>query len=191
MRIDFRVNHDDFDKHIDFTEAQVFFSSPIERMCTFQAWGIAVLCETPLNKELKKHVGQEVGNYNSYSSLYKELKKHLEVEGDIYVSGMVSVIFPNVETGVIEVALFKESGEGFLYGPEGIVRVTRRWGNTISSSKKEYYIDFISDWPFGSGNLRIYAENEFILSIDVKDCIPLSWYVENPEKYAYQMRVKD
>jgi predicted hydrocarbon binding protein len=99
---------------------------------------------------------------------------------------MVSVVFPKIEAGTVNIALYKDGGVGFLNGPDGIVRVSRSWGDVISSDAKEYNTDFISDWPFGSGSLSIYSETEFTLSIDVRDCIPIGWYVQEPKKYGYR-----
>lgn len=165
MRIDFRVSHDDFDNYIDFTESQVFFSAPIEQMTGFQAWGIAVL---------------------SQSFLHAELKKYMNIEGDIYVSGMVSIVFPSIEAGSIEVALYTDDGIGFMEGPNGIARVTRSWGKVSSDDVKQYSTDFISDWPYGSGSIHVYSKQEIMFSIDVQDCIPIEKYIHEPKKYSYR-----
>ncbi|MGG4454008.1 hypothetical protein [Brevibacillus porteri] len=165
MRVNIPVTFADYNNNIDFTESRAFFSAPFEKLAGFQIWGMTVL---------------------SQSTLHTEIRKYLSIEGDIYVSGMVSIVFPYVLGGSIKVALYNSEGVEFLEGPDGIVGISRSWGET-PRDEKEYCTDFICDWPHGWGSLRIYSGPEIILSIDISDCIPIRRYVLEPEKYGYRV----
>lgn len=186
MRVDIRISHHDFDNYVDFAESEVFLPAPLEQMREFQAWGIALLSECPLTIELRK---RDAAIPARRSAAYEALKPYLALEeGDVFISGMATVRFPAIAAGSIEIALYKgNGGEEFLHDDEGIAYAKRSWGEA-ATDQREYFLNFVSDWPFGSGSMRLHAGEECVISLDTDDCIPLRRYVEEPRKYGYRAR---
>ncbi|MED1856760.1 hypothetical protein [Brevibacillus reuszeri] len=105
---------------------------------------------------------------------------------DYYVSGIATISFEGVTSGLLEVSLYQPNGKDFIkIDYENCLKLTKSWGKPLNFEEYQYHLGGVLDWPKGYCQLGIHATGKVTVSFDTDDCVLTRDYVLNPEKYTY------
>ncbi|WP_312112823.1 hypothetical protein [Brevibacillus reuszeri] len=106
---------------------------------------------------------------------------------DYYVSGIATISFEGVTSGLLEVSLYQPTGKDFIkIDNEKYLKLTKSWGKPLDLEEYQYHLGGVLDWPKGYCQLGIHATEKVTVSFDTDDCVLTRDYVLNPEKYTYK-----
>lgn len=142
---------------VDFTESTLFFHG---------------------NRELPKSIEIEVWGLSLKGTQQNE---------DSYVSGISTIRFEGVSSGLLEVSVYKPNENDFIKINNDLkLKLKKSWGEPLDHEEYPYHLSGVLDWPSGYCQLGINATGKVTVSFDTNDCVLSGDYVKNPEKYTYR-----
>ncbi|GEB35955.1 hypothetical protein BPA01_55350 [Brevibacillus parabrevis] len=142
---------------VDFTEATLFFHG---------------------HRELPESIAIEVWGLSFIETQQTK---------DYYVSGIATISFEGVTSGLLEVSLYQTNEDDFIkIKNEKYLTLTKSWGKPLGFEEYQYHLGGVLDWPRGYSQLGINATGKVTVSFETNNCVLTSDYVRNPEKYTYK-----
>lgn len=113
------------------------------------------------------------------------------LEEDTYVAAFSELAIEETKGGQIEVTPYERGSDKSMLVrcPDGQpLRLRRTWAETlIAQPVHEYGFDSVIEWPAGFCHLTLRAAGNVVLTLDTRNCIPVSEYIRDPKRYGFQL----
>ncbi|MDQ0193380.1 hypothetical protein [Paenibacillus wynnii] len=168
MKTTLGITWEDLDNYIDFSESRIFFNSSFDHMESFNVWGITILKAAECYKLIKE-------------------PSNLVEEQDIFVAGLSEVRLSKVHSGSLEVALYDQSGHGFIRDVNNnIVSISSKWGSKEMRTTKSLTLNSVIDWPFGFGDLKLNLMGDIQITIETDYIVSVNDYIMDTSRFGYK-----
>lgn len=96
---------------------------------------------------------------------------------DLIIIGDATLLFEEVLSGRLTVALYEATGNDFIYDQNGeITKLIKEWNWTKGVEGYRYQFGGVLEWPRGSCSIELVTKGKVTIQFNPNDCIPVREY---------------